>query len=248
MVLPGRTPPDFAIEQSAPPSRTLLCGFTTVGLAGLTAVDFLVDKLDLEQTGYLTVENLPSITPFVDGRPIHHTRLFSRPDLDVTVLKSELFVPPALGKAFADAVLDWTEANDVDEVAVLAGVPLQHGPEEHRTYFIATDDYRERRLSDVDVPAMGRGFLDGVDGALIGRGIDSPLDVCVYVTPVHQQSPDLEATIRLVETVDDVYDLDVDTAPLQEFAAEVEKYYAELADRMEAEERKADAFEDRMFM
>lgn len=240
--------PDFTIQHESPPSGTLLCGFTTMGLAGLTAVDFLVEQLDLEETGHLTVEGLPSITPFVEGRPFHHSRLFSRPDLDVTVLKSELFVPASLGRAFADAILDWTEAHDVDEVAVLAGVPVQHGPDEHRTFFIATDDYREDRLADADVPAMGRGFLDGVNGALVGRGIESPLGVGVFVTPVHQQSPDLEAAIRLVETADDVYDLDVDTAPLQAFAEEVQKYYSELADRMESEERRADASEDRMFM
>lgn len=248
MVLFGRATPDFAIQQQTPPSNTLLCGFTTVGLAGLTAVDFLVEELDLEETGYLTVEGLPSITPFVDGRPFHHTRLFSRPDLDVTVLKSELFVPASLGTAFADEILGWTEHHDVDEVVVLAGVPLQHGPDEHRTYFIATDDYRDDHLADGDVPAMGRGFLDGVNGALIGRGIDSPLGVGVFVTPVHQQSPDIEATIRLVETVSETYDLGVDTGPLDAFAEEVEKYYAELADRMESQERRADASEDRMFM
>lgn len=248
MVLFGRTLPDFTIQQSSPPGGTLLCGFTTMGLAGLSAVDFLVQQLDLQETGHLSVEGLPTITPFEDGRPTHHTRLFSRPDLDVTVLKSELFVPASLGKTFGDAVLDWTEGHDVDEVVVLAGVPIQHAPDEHETYYIATDDFRKKRLAKTDVEPMARGFLDGVNGALVGRGIDSPLGVGVLVTPVHQQSPDIEAAIRLIETVNDVYDLGVDTGPLQEFAAEVARYYEELADRMETEERRADASEDRMFM
>lgn len=248
MVLFGTRFPDFTIQHSTPPGGTLLCGFTSVGLAGLTAVDFLVDELELEQIGYLTVEGLPSITPFEDGRPTHHTRLFSRPDLDVTVLKSELFVPARLGRAFGDAILDWTERNGVDEVAVLSGVPLQHGPEEHLTYFIASDDYREKHLRDADVPPMGRGFMDGVNGALIERGIESPLGVAVFVTPVHEQSPDLEAAVRLVETIDGVYDLGVDTSPLKAFAKEVAKYYADLAERLAEEERKDETAEDRMYM
>lgn len=240
---------DFDVRQSETPGETLLCGFTSYGLAGLTAVDYLVDQLDLEETGHIAVEGLPSITPFVEGTPSHHTRLFSRPDLDVTVLAAELFVPVALGDALGEAILTWTEANGVEEIAVLSGVPVQHGPDEHRTYYVATEDYQATRLAaaDADVPPMGRGFLDGVRGALVERGISSPLGVCVFVTPVHAQVPDAAAAVRLVETVEAVYDLGVDPAPLHEFADEVARYYAELSQRMESQERR-EGPEDRMYM
>lgn len=238
----------FAVEQSEPPSDTLLCGFTNYGLAGLTAIDFLVDQLGLESTGYITTAGLPSITPFEEGTPTHHTQLFSKEGLDLTLLKSELFVPPALGKPLGDEILDWTEENDVEDVAVFEGIRFQHGPEGHQTYYVATEDYREQRLADAEVTPMARGFLDGVNGALVERGIDSSLGVGVYITPVHDQMPDVEAALRLVETVNEVYDLGVDTGPLEAFAAEVARYYTELAERYREEAEKADAPADRMYM
>jgi len=237
---------DFTVTHETEPSDVLLAGFSEFGLAGLTAVDYLIDQLELEQTGHISVEGLPAITPFEEGRPRHHTRLFSRPDVDVTVLVGELFVPVPVGKAFSDAILDWTEANGVEEVAVLSGVPIAHGPDEHRTYYIATPDYHERRLTEGTVPAMGRGFLDGLNAELVARGLDSSLGVCVYVTPVHAQIPDVDAAIRLVETVASVYDLDIDAGPLEEFAEEVRQYYAELMDRIETQEHERP--EDRMYM
>jgi len=246
MAASPRRDPDFTITHEAEPSETLLAGFSSFALAGLTAVDYLVDHLDLEEQGHLSAEGLPTVTPFEDGRPRHHTRLFSRDDLDVTILVGELFVPVGAGRAFADAILDWTEANGVRDVAILSGVPIPHGPEEHRTYYIATDDYRERYLADDPIPPMGRGFLDGTNAALIERGLDSPLGVCTYVTPVHAQVPDVEAAIRLVETVRSVYGLDVDAGPLEAFAGEVEQYYAELAERMQT--RDDELPEDRMYM
>ncbi len=242
----GQQDLDFTISHEKPPSDVLLAGFSTFGLAGLTAVDYLVDHLGLEETGHITADGLPSITPFEQGRPRHHTRLFSRDDLDVTVLVGELFVPASVAEQFSDAILDWTEGNGVREVAVLAGIPVAHAPDEHRTYYIATDDYRERRLAAVDVPPMGRGFLDGTNAVLVERGLSSALGVCIYVTPVHPQVPDVEAAIRLVETVDDVYDLGIDSAPLQQFAEQVQQYYSELANRIE--ERETDVPEDRMYM
>jgi uncharacterized protein len=237
---------DFHVSHETDPSTTLLCGFSTFGLAGLTAVDYLVDHLGFEVTGHITAEGLPAITPFEDGRPRHHTRLFSRADVDLTVLVSELFVPATAGKTFADAILDWTEVAGVEELAVLAGVPVPHGPEQHRTFYIATDDYRESRLSETTIPPMGNGFLDGTNAALVERGLSAPFGVGVYVTPVHAQVPDVEAALRLLDAVDEVYDLGLDTEPLEQFAGRVQQYYGELAERIET--RQSDRPEDRMYM
>lgn len=238
---------DVEIAHPEAPSDVLLAGFSTFGLAGLTAVNYVVDRLDLVETGHVTVDGIPTITPFENGVPRHHTRFFSRDDLDVTVLVGELFVPQDVATTFSDAISNWTNENDVSEIAIAAGVPVPHGPPDHRTFYIATEDYRERRLADVDVPPMGSGFLDGVNAALLSRGIGSPTAVGVYVTPVHAQVPDVEAAIRLVEAITAVYDLGVDTGPLQSFASEVERYYRDLAERTDtiAEEQRPG---DRMYM
>lgn len=248
MNVTGRQSNQFAVEGAEAPKETLLCGFASYGLAGLTAVDFLIDQLELSEAGHVTAEGLPSITPFENGRPTHHTRLFSREDLPMTLLKNELFVPPALSGPFGEAILDWTESHGAEEVAVVDAVPMQHGPDDHRTYHVATDDYHERRLSGDVTEPMARGYLDGVTGALVEQGIDSPLAVGVFRTPVHEQMPDVEAALRLVEAVNNVYGLDVDTDPLQAFADEISRYYTELAERYEAAAEKEEAFADRMFM
>ncbi|WP_049970174.1 proteasome assembly chaperone family protein [Haladaptatus cibarius] len=237
----------FEITADGEPSETLLVGISEFGLAGLTAVEYLVEHLSLEETGHVTAEQLPTITPFENGRPRHHTRLFSRPDLDVTVLVGELFVPVWAAGSFANAILDWTGDNGVEEIAVLSGVPVPHGPEEHRVFYIATEDYHEKRLAGTDVPGMGRGFLDGVNATLVRRGMDTHLETGVFVTPVHAQTPDVEAALRLTETIADVYDLSVDTGPLEAFAEEVGEYYSELAARVESA-RESDRPDDRMYM
>lgn len=229
------------------PSETIIAGFSAFGLAGLTAADYLVTQLDLEETGYVTVDALPTITPFVDGTPRHHTRLFSRSDLDVTVLVNELLVPSWGADAFASAILDWSNEHSVEEICLLFGIPVAHQPDEHDVYFVATDDYRANRLADTDLSPMGRGFLEGVNGSLVAHGMDTPLRVGVLITPVHEEVPDVEAAIRLVDTVDHLYGLGIETGELEAFAVEIEEYYRDLAARLEAD----DAWQepaDRMFM
>jgi|AntRauMinimDraft_4_1070384.scaffolds.fasta_scaffold00106_9 uncharacterized protein len=281
--------PSFSVTHESSPSDVVIVGFSSFGLAGLTAVDYLIDNLELEETGHVRTEGLPTITPFAKGRPRHPIRFYSSEDVDVTVLVSEQFVPPGLGELLATSILDWTEAADVSEIAVLAGVPIPHGPDAHRTFYVATDDYREARLggdsaadgdddavnvddptdggddaTDVDepvndddndainivdsdaVPPMEAGFIDGTNASLLERGMDSPLGVGVFITPVHAQAPDVEAAVRLVDTIDEIYDLGVDSEPLASFAAEIRRHYESLAERME--EREPEGTYDRMYM
>lgn len=241
--------PVFHVDTRTGPTATVLAGFSGFGLAGLTAVDYLVDHLELEETGHVRAEGLPTITPFQDGKPRHPTRFYSRPDLDVTVLVGELFVPVSIAEPFSNAVLDWTEAEGVEEIAVLSGVPFPHGPNDHRAFYVASDDYAADHFAggDADVPPMGNGFLDGTNAALMARGMESDLGVGVFVTPVHALVPDMEAAIRLLDATESVYDLGIDTEPLQAFAEEVQQHYQNLADRLEDANEEEQPL-DRMYM
>lgn len=240
--------PTFEISETLHRDATaLIAGFSEFGLAGLTAVDYLVQQLGLELQGQVTTPDLPTITPFDDGAPRHPIRLFSAEGEPIAVLVSELFVPASAARSFSDALLAWTDDAGIDETVVLSGVQMPHAEADHRTFYVATEDYRDARLEDAGVPPMASGYTDGVKASLLARGIDSPLRTCVYATPAHAQTPDAEAALRLVETVDDVYDLGVDTGPMESFAAEVEQHYRDLAARIE-QAREAEQPEDRMYM
>jgi uncharacterized protein len=244
-----RADPSFEVSHEATASDTLCCGFSAFGLAGLTAADYLVRQLELEQTGHITVDQLPTITPFEDGTPRHHTRLFSREDLEFTVLVGELLVPAYAAEPFGEAILEWAGDASVEEVVVCSGVPTAHGPDDHRPFYIASPDYQSAHdLEAAEVTPMSGGFLDGINGAVTARGMDSPLRTCVFTTPTHPQVPDVDAALRLLDAVDAVYDLDLDTGPLEAFAGEVSRYYEELADRMKEQETDQNVPEDRMYM
>jgi uncharacterized protein len=95
---------------------------------------------------------------------------------------------------------------------------------------------------------MGAGFLDGVRSELLTAGMESALEVGVYVTPVHPQAPDVEAALRLLETFEDVYGLGIDTEPLASFAAELAEHYQSLAENVQAVEEEESTGLDRMYM
>lgn len=240
----------FDVSHEGPASDVLVAGFSQFGLAGLTAVDYLHEQLELEQRGRILARGLPTITPFEGGSPRHHTRLFSHDDAEMTTLVGEMLLPVWAASTFTDALLDWVAESSIEEVLVLSGVPVEHGPDEHRTFHVSSEDFQAHRLAEADVPGMGNGFLDGVNGALVERGLESDVRVGILVTPVHAQTPDVEAAVRLLETTADLYDLDLDMGPLRAFADQVTNYYAELQERMAAAQEESERAMpvDRMFM
>lgn len=244
---------DVAVEQAT--GRTLVVGQATLGMAGITAADYLVRHLESTEIGHLVAGDLPRIAPFEDGVPRHHGRFFNVADADLTVLVEDLFVPVGAARTYADALRGWIAAQNVEEIAILHGIPYPHGPEEHDVFHVATPRYREQRLAHHDVPPLPGGFLDGVVGELVTQSLDDPdLSVGVFVTPSHPPGPDVEAALRLLDTLEAIYGFAVDETELRALGAQLRDYYEQLAERMasltEGREslRSHDYPEDRMYM
>jgi uncharacterized protein len=231
------TDPTFEVRvpSDRPIGTTLLVGLSHLGMAGLTAADYLVRHVESEQIGHVTARDFPAITPFQDGEPRHPMRLYTLQGTELSVLLGELFVPVWAAEPFADALTEWASTTRVDEIAALHGVPFPHGPEEHTVFHVSTPSYRANRLTGTDIQPLGGGFLDGVIGEVVTQGLDDRAPpVGVYVTPTHPPGPDIDASLLLLEAVQRVYGFTVDEEELRARSEELKQYYRELAQRMES--------------
>ena len=239
---------DFTADE--PPEATVIAGFPGPGMAAVSANQYLIEQMDLEQNGHIHAEGLPAITPYENGRPYHPTRLFSTDELPVTVLTSELPVPVQLSEPFGRVLLDWIEDRDVKEVTLLTTIPqLDSGKS---VSYVASEDYVDHRLTDTPFEPLTGGFLTGVNAGLIDRAIDTELRVGVIATGVHPYRPlDPEATLRLVDAMMTLYGFDVDVEQLREFAGRMRQHYEELTEQIEAQDQtqqRTRGFEDYGFM
>lgn len=250
-----RTPFSVHASADAGSGTTLVVGQSHLGMAGVTAADYLVRHLESTQFGHVAPAELPSIAPFEQGVPRHHSRLYSIDGTDLLVLVGELFVPVGAARAYVDSLLEWAGERGVDEIAVLHGVPFPHGPAEHEVFHVATPGYRDRRLPGDRFRPLSGGVLDGVAGELTTRSLDDAApDTGVFVTPTHPPGPDVDAALKLLGAVEGLYGVDVDETELQALSEQLKRYYEQLADRMasmaesETPLPSHDYPEDRMYM
>ena len=248
---------EVALTEDTEPGEKLLIGMAGVGVAGLTATDYLVTHIETNQIGHVKTENLPDITPFTEGVPRHPIRLYSATDSDVTVLISEVFLPVWVADPLTDALVGWADGHGIEEITVLYGAPFPHSEEEHLVFHVSTEGYRTEHFPEegANIGPLAGGFFDGVIGELMVRSLDNEAPPTgVLITPTHLPGPDFDAALRLLDTLEPVYGIEVDEAELQERAEEMKQYYKELAQRMQALQEEAQAQEgqeypsNRMFM
>lgn len=246
--------PSFEVHTpDGEPSDRLLVALAAPGVAGLTVVDYLVERVEPTRIGHVATRGLPDLTPFSDGRPRHPVRIHAAGDPAVTILESEVFLPVGVADPFADALEAWVGEAGIEEVTVLHGATFPHSEEQHVVFHVGTDAYRERHFGDEDgVQPLAGGFFDGVVAELLTRSLDGRVPPTgVLVTPAHVPGPDLTAALQLLEGLEAVFDVDVDETELRQRSAELRQYYGELARRMESlreGEGNPDYPDDRMYM
>ncbi len=234
--------------------QTLLVGLAAPGMASLTAVSHIVDSVESTEIGHISPAELPAITPFEDGIPRHHTRLYDLDNTDIVVLLSELFVPPFAARPFVEQVTEWAADADISDITMFHPVPYEHAPEDHQVFFVATESYREQRLNG-DLQPMNGGMLDGVPGEFLSNSLtETAPPTGVYVTPAHPPGPDVDAALLFLDALESVYDFSVDQTSLENLSQEIKTHYETLGERMaelEAAEQSRDDREfyaDRMYM
>lgn len=249
--------PAFEVEITSEfvPGETLIVGVADIGVAGLTAVDYLTTHVESEQIGHVKTRNLPDITPFSEGKPRRPMRLYSTEDPNLTIFISEVFLPVGVADSLTDTLFDWISTNGLREIAILYGAPFPHAEEEHVVFHVGTDRFREKHFADSDIEPLAGGFFDGVVGELVTRGLDeSAPPIGVLVTPAHFPGPDFDGALRLINGVEAVYDVEIDEDELKERSEEMKKYYQEFAERMQMLREEEQPFysrdypEDRMYM
>lgn len=230
--------PSFEIDLQgdATAGSRLLIGIANPGMVGLTVLDYLTTQTEAEQIGHVTPRGIPLVTPFADGAPRRPIRLSAAPDLDATLLVSELGVAPDVAERVADALLSFTDANGIDEITIVTAMPFPHGPDQHDAFLVGTDSSRDSHETAIEegLSLLQNGFFDGVTGALIARRMDADTPaVGVLVTPAHPPGPDFDGSILVIEALESLYDVSIDTSELRERSEQMRRYYQRLAEQME---------------
>ena len=89
---------------------TFLEGFPGIGLVGAMSISYVIEKLGLENIGYLESEEFPPLMSIHDGIPMHSIRIYASEKYKIITIFSEFSIPASTTYKITDALIEFIKA------------------------------------------------------------------------------------------------------------------------------------------
>ncbi|MHA1990752.1 MAG: proteasome assembly chaperone family protein [Candidatus Hodarchaeales archaeon] len=222
--------------------KTFIVGFPGPGLIGSIASRHLSYELDLEVIGFIRSNLIVPQATFFDGLLAYPYRMYGKKGSDIGVLVSESPLSERAHFYIANALLDWLEEINAEELIVLDGYSATS--ENQELFFLAESDVQTKNQEALEriskaIPEyenqLGTGYVGGIAGALLNEGIvrKSIVSFAVLAPVLNPKIPSPRAASKLIEIINSYKNLNVDIGSLLDHAKKIEKNLEEFARRQE---------------
>ncbi|MHA1668961.1 MAG: proteasome assembly chaperone family protein [Promethearchaeota archaeon] len=215
------------------PGAKMILGFAGIGLLGPIVANTLIDQIpDIKEIGFITSEYLPPISVFYDGVLKHPFRLYYSPQSNLIVGIAE--VPFQVSTAYNDlskTINNWALSEDVraNEIVIFQGIPQKDIIDDYPVYYAAEKNLVER-LESFGIKKVEKGIIVGPEATILNEALSSRLNAFALFTHV-LEIPTPEAGAAIIEMLNKLYNLNIDTSKLIEEGKVIKKKMLELAEK-----------------
>jgi len=226
----------YEIKKTILKSPIVFAGFVGAGLVGPLSVGHIIDKLKMEEIGYLRSRYLPPSTVFIQGRLRHPFRLYSNNDGTICAIICEITLPFGLHD-IVSTILNWAEKNGSHEIVILDGVAA--ATHDNKAFCAAEEDLC-RVMESNDIKMIPQGFITGVAGGLLNECLVRKIQGVTLLVKASEKGADPLAAATLVEAVNRAYNTNIDTTDLRKYKKKIGVDFKELSDKY-VEHKKIDS-------
>ena len=211
---------------------TIITGFQSTGLVGTLATQYLVKKLGAKQIGHMTSEDLPPIAILVNGEIKHPIRIFHSKKHNVIIFESELPIPPKLSQKISSEIVEWAKKNKAKQIICIEGMKSQDGDEKPDIYAVVSDEKHER-LVKKHANLLSNGIIAGMAASILLESKGSRIPTMCYLVESNVALPDGKAAAAVIDKLNEVLNLNVDSRPLYREAERFEQEIKKLLEKAE---------------
>ena len=201
----------YEIKKTILKSPIVFAGFVGAGLVGPLSVGHIIDKLKMEEIGYLRSRYLPPSTVFIQGRLRHPFRLYSNNEGTICAIICEITLPFGLHD-IVSTILNWAEKNVSHEIVILDGVAA--ATHDNKAFCAAEEDLC-RVMESNDIKMIPQGFITGVAGGLLNECLVRKIQGVTLLVKASEKGADPLAAATLVEAGNRAYNINIDTTDLR---------------------------------
>ncbi|NHJ01904.1 MAG: proteasome assembly chaperone family protein [Candidatus Heimdallarchaeota archaeon] len=215
----------------------IVVGFPGHGLVGNIAAKHIIKELNLKWIGSIRSPLIPPVSVFIDGVLAYPYRIYGCKERRIVVLIGEAPCPPQAYYYMAHATLSWAKSIGTKQVVCLDG--FMADPREGKTdgvFLVAEPELYEgdNELTRLGFPKPHTGFISGLSGAIMNEALLTSIQGYSLLVPLTNPYPDPGGAALLIEALNKIKGLEIDTTPLLEDAERIQKSLLELAEKNQA--------------
>ena len=227
----------YEIKKTVLKSPVIFAGFVGAGLVGPLSVGHMIEKLKMEEIGYLRSKHLPPSTVFMQGRLRHPFRLYANKEGTACAIICEITLRIEGLYDIISTILGWAEKNNSHEIVILDGVASK--THDGKAFCAAEEDLC-RVMESNEINMIPQGFITGVAGGLLNECLMRPIQGITLLVKANDKGADPLAAATLLDAVNRAYGLNINTSDLRKKKKRIGADFKELSDKY-TEHRKIDS-------
>lgn len=200
----------------------VLGGFVGPSLVGIIATSYLIEQLGLHQVAHVHSQHIPPVAVFVGGKLRHPFRIYSESGGRMVVVICEVPIGITGLYEVGDTLLNWLERIQPREIVILDGVPTQGMPTERKTYCVASNS-RSKELRDHGLRVAESALIAGMGGCILNECLSRRVEGISLLTQASSDLPDPAAVLTLINALNSIYHLNVNTEVLEQNVTQLNK-------------------------
>jgi len=212
-------------------NATVIEGSPELGLIGNIVGWLLVEELKMKEIGHIESKHFPPLAVLYRGVAIHPFRIYNADD--VVLFLSDFVVPPDVTYDMTNVIVEWMKRNNSKELITLNSIAV---PQKINQVAAAANSFEGlERLGKLDLPILPFGNVNGISGTLLTRARASEIPASCLFAEVLNQYPDPRAAASVVDVLNRMLNINVNSEPLLKEAEEIETRLKELAQAVQGE-------------
>ncbi|MHA1712807.1 MAG: proteasome assembly chaperone family protein [Candidatus Ranarchaeia archaeon] len=209
----------------------MVIGLTGPGAVGSIAAQHIIKSLKMDEIAHVCSPLLPPVTIFIDGLLRRPFRIYGDRVGKIVVSLCEVPLPNEISYYISEALTSWAIEKGVSDVVILDGIPVELKTEEH-IVFGAAETHILSKLKQFKIEPLRRGLISGLRAAILNQCLTLNLDGMIFLTPAVSRIPDPLAASLLIEKLNNMYGLKIDTEELLRKQEEIQNKLREITENV----------------
>lgn len=202
-------------------------GFPGFGLIGTIVTEFLIQHLSCEKLDNHYFDELPANIAIHEGKIIEPIGIYYNKRFNMIIIHSIISGQGIEWKA-ADFVIKICKKVKAKELVCIEGVASNNNVKE-KTFFYTSNEIRKEELKTEGFEPLKEGIIMGITSAILVK--NKIPTVCLF-GEAENNMPDNKAAANIVESLDKMFNLDIDPKPLKDTAKLFENKYKEIFEKV----------------